>query len=194
MYFSYQQFAGSFKFFAPRDLAVRAKGDPTALATAVRYAIADADPDQPVSRLEPMENLLAVELGPRRLQTNLLAGFAVLALVLASVGIYGLLTYSLGQRIPEMGLRMALGARPADIRRLIMLSGIRPAIVGLAIGLPGAWFLARLMRGMLYLVSPLEPTAFSAAALTLTAVACVASYLPARSAARIEPMAALRLE
>jgi ABC-type antimicrobial peptide transport system permease subunit len=141
-----------------------------------------------------MEEILASELGPRSLQTNLLAGFAAFALFLASLGIYGVLSYTLSQRIPEMGLRLALGAEPADVIRSILASGLRPVVAGLAIGLPGAWLLARLVKGLLYYVSPFEPITFSIVTLLLVGVASAASYLPARSAASIQPMRALRSE
>jgi putative ABC transport system permease protein len=194
MYLSYRQFAASYGFFAPRDLAVRTSGDLAPLAAVVRRAVAEADPEQPVSRLQPMDSLLASELGPRSLQTNLLAGFAAFALFLASLGIYGVLSYTLSQRIPEMGLRLALGAQPADVIRSILASGLRPVAAGLAVGLPGAWLLARMVKGLLYYVSPFEPLTFSIVTLLLVGVATAASYLPARAAAAIQPMRALRSE
>jgi putative ABC transport system permease protein len=175
-------------------LVLRAKGDPLALVGAVRAQVYALDKNQPVSRLRTMEALVSESMGPRRFSMALAGGFAVLALLLAVVGIYGVIAYSVSQRFHEIGIRMALGARRADVLRLVVGQGFRLVLAGLALGLAAAFPLSRVLSRFLFDVSPSDPFTFAGIPLLLAGVALVASYLPARRAARIDPLTALRVE
>jgi putative ABC transport system permease protein len=181
-------------FFAPRDLAVRTAVEPLSLLPAVRQAIHEVDADQPISVVRTMDQVVGEETAPRRLGTTLLTTFAVLALLLAALGIFGVLSYFVAQQTPEIGVRMALGARPRDILALVLSKGLRLALAGVGAGLLAALALTRLMRSQLFEVSTLDPVTFIAVALSLPAVALLACSLPARRAARVDPMVALRCE
>src|SRR6185437_12897043 len=165
----------------------------------VRQAVHEVDPNQPVSEIRPMEELLSTELlstelAGRSMQAELLGAFAMLALLLASLGIYGVLAYSVTRRTPEIGLRMALGARQKDVLRSVVGSGLRLVALGLAIGLAAAFGLTRLIQSLLYGVTAADPLTFIGVAVVLMAVALAACYFPARRASRIDPMIALRYE
>jgi len=194
MYFSYRQPAGSFGYFTPRDLAIHVAGDPLRFASAVRRVIAEVDKDQPISHVQPMQALLDSEVAGRRVQAELLGAFAVLALVLASLGIYGVLAYTITQRTPEIGLRMALGAQEQDVLRSVMSQGARLTASGVVLGLGGAWMLTRLMRSLLYGVTATDMTTFIGSSAIFLLVGLSACYFPARRAARIDPTLALRHE
>ncbi len=176
------------------SLAVRAAGDPTALAGAIRNEVLQVDPEQPISQVKTMEQALDTFVAQPRFNMVLLAIFAGLALVLAAVGTYGVMAYSVTQRTHEIGLRMALGARTKDVLRLVLLQAIRIAGVGLAIGLIGAFIATRVLATMLYGVRSSDPLTFVVISLLLGGVAVIASYLPARRAAKVDPMVALRYE
>lgn len=191
MYFPVVQVTGSFTF-APRELVLRVKGDPMALAGAVRQAVWSIDRDQPVSNIRPVVEILADEMQYRRLGTTLLGGFAALALLLASVGIYGVLAYSVAQRKQEIGVRMALGARGRDVLILVIGQGMKLALAGVAIGVVAAFAMTRLLAGMLFGVSATDPLTFAGIVALLILAAFFACYLPARRASRINPMMALR--
>jgi putative ABC transport system permease protein len=189
-----QRQAARHPFHAPRDLVVRATAEPLSLVSSVREAIREADPAQPISNVRTMDEVLGRETAQRRLGATLVLSFAALALLLAALGIYGVLAYFVTQHVPEIGVRLALGARPADILGLVLKRGMRLALVGLAVGLAASYALTRLMTGLLYGVSATDPLTYVAVALVIAAVALAACLIPARRAMKIDPMDALRYE
>ena len=178
----------------PMSLVVRAAGDPDALATALRQAVLSVDPDQPIYNVRTMGRLLSDTTAPRRLSLLLLGAFAATALLLAGVGIYGVLAYSVTQRTHEIGIRMALGARRGDVLLMVFRQGLRLVLVGAALGVAAAFGLTRLMRSLLYGVSPTDPPTLGLVCLVLVGVALVACLVPARRASGVDPMIALRCE
>jgi putative ABC transport system permease protein len=175
-------------------LVVRASGDPASLASAVQSAIASLDRDLPVTDVLTMEQVVDRALWQPRFSTTLLAAFAGLAVLLAAVGIYGVMSYDVGRRTPEIGIRMALGARPADVLRSVLARGAGITAVGTLAGIGGALLLTRYLRTLLYHVSPNDPVVLAAAAALLGMVAMLAVWLPARRATRVDPLQALRSE
>jgi putative ABC transport system permease protein len=161
---------------------------------AIRRAVSAIDPALPISRVLPMEEVLSAAQSRPRLLTMLLTLFAVVALLLAAVGIYGVIAYSVAQRTRELGLRIALGAQPGDVLRLVLKRGVMLTVCGIALGLVGAWGLTRFLSGLLYGVTATDPLTFVAVTLLLGAIAVLASYLPARAATKADPMIALRTE
>jgi predicted permease len=174
------------------DVLVRASSDPLALSTAVRHAIRSVDKNATILRLNTLESQLGELSAQRRLNTWLLALFAALALTLSAIGIYGLMRYSVAQRTHEIGIRMALGARSADVLRLVIGQGMKLALVGVAAGLIVALWLTSLMTRLLFEVSATDPVTFGGVALLLVGVALLACYLPARHATKVDPLTALR--
>ena len=181
-------------FVAPRDLVVRTKGDPAQLAGAVRDAIWAVDKDQPISKVQTMDQVLATAVSRERFQTLLLALFATLALVLACVGLYGVISYAVVQRTHEIGVRMALGAQPADVLRLVINQGMLLTLIGLAIGIAGAFAVTRVMTEMLFGVTATDPLTFAGVPIILAVIALLACYVPARRAMKVDPLVALRYE
>jgi predicted permease len=181
-------------FMGPRQLVVRAAGDPLALAPAVRRAIWSVDPDQPVANIRSMTEVVDAELATRSTQLTLIGAFALLALLLAAVGLYGVLSYTVSQTTSEIGLRMALGAQARGVVGAIVRSALRTAIVGIAVGLIAAYALTRTIAAFLYGVSPADPATALSVAAVLLAVAAAAAFVPARRAAGIDPTIALRAE
>jgi putative ABC transport system permease protein len=175
-------------------IAVRTAGDPSRLAEPLARAVREADPDQPTHSVRSMEEVLAAATASRRFSMHLLGGFAFLALLLAAIGIYGVMAYLVNQRTREIGIRVALGARPASVVRLVVSYALGLAAGGVLVGIVGAAFLTRLIAGMLFGVSPSDPWTFAVIAITLLATALVATVTPARRAARVDPMIALRAE
>jgi len=171
---------------------VRTVGDPARFVPAIRAELRAMDSDQPILDLRTMDQVLENSVGHRRLTVWLLGGFAALALLLAMLGIYGVIAYSVVQRTAEVGIRRALGAQENDILRLLIGQGLTLAFIGTAIGTAGALALTRLMKGLLFEISATDPWTFAAMALLFVMVALAASYVPARRAVRIDPMAALR--
>ena len=178
----------------PRDIAVRAKGDPAALAPAIRQAVWAVDESQPVSDIQTLDDIVGGELKSRRLQMTMMSAFAGLALLLAAIGVYGVLSYSVTSRTSEIGLRLALGGDPARIRALVVRQGLALAAIGLAIGLGVAYWGATLMTKILFQVSPHNLRTFVAQAGVLAVACALAAYLPARRASRVDPVTALRVE
>ena len=152
------------------------------------------DPDLPVFNARPMTAVIADGVGAQRLTMLLLGGFALIALVLAAIGVFGVTAYTVSQRTREFGLRMALGANRPDVLRLVFAEGARVAVTGVAIGLVGAFALAGLMRSLVFEVDPRDPLTLAATGLVLLAVSLAACYLPARRATRVDPATALRME
>lgn len=175
-------------------VALRSNLDPAALISMVRREVQAIDPTQAADEFKPMHNLIAESVGARRLSLALFALFAVVALLLAAVGIYGLISYSVAQRTHEIGVRMALGAQRGDVLRLVIRQGMLLALIGVGIGLAGALALTRLMTTLLYEVSTTDPITFAVIAALLLGVAWLACYLPARRATKVDPMVALRYE
>ena len=176
------------------NIVARSAATPNAYATPVKKALASVLPDLPVSAVDTMENVVHNSMGGRRFPMLLLSIFSALALVLAAVGIVGVVGHSVTQRTHEIGIRMALGANTADVLRLMINSSMLWVFVGLAAGIAGSAGLTSLLRGLLYDVRPLDPLVLGGVSLLLAAVALLASYLPARRAARIDPIAALRCD
>ncbi len=173
---------------------LRTESDPAVMVKAAEQALWSVDPELPVFRAIPMDMLASQTLALRRASSVLISGFAVLALVLACIGIYGVMAYAVTQRTPEIGVRMALGARREQVLRMMLLRGLRLAAVGVAIGVAGALASTRLLASLLFEVGAMNPLVFALAAGLMLAVALFASYLPARRAAAIDPMRALRAE
>jgi len=180
--------------FAYLTLVVRARGDPAALAPAIRGAIHSLDQNIPLSEIQTMDHVVAEATGQSRFYLILLGAFAMVALVLAGVGIYGVMSYSVSRRTHEIGVRMALGAQGRDVLKLVVFQGIVQALAGVAVGLAGALTLSQFMAGLLYGTRPTDPVTLTAVVFLLGLVAVAASYIPARRAARVDPMVALRYE
>jgi putative ABC transport system permease protein len=189
MYLPHAQVADAFLV-----AVVRARHAPRALSNAVRRAVASVAADVPVYRVATLEELEARSLAGRRFTMRLLAVFAAIAVLLAAVGIYGVISYSVAQRTRELGVRVALGAQQGDIFRLVLQGGMRPALGGIAVGLTVAFWLTRFLRGLLYDVTPVDPLTFTCVVVLLLVITIVAHWLPARRALGVDPVVALRAE
>ncbi|HYM25000.1 MAG TPA: ABC transporter permease [Vicinamibacterales bacterium] len=176
------------------DVAVRTAGDPRALVTSLQEAVWTIDPDQPITNVKTLDEVLSASLADRRFNLILLACFAVLAVGLAIVGVYGVVAYAASERTREIGIRIALGAAPEDVVSLVVRGGLVWAIAGVAAGLAGAWGVTRLMAGLLFGITPTDPPTFAAIAAVMVLVSLGASYIPARRAAAVDPVRALRSE
>ena len=175
-------------------ITVRTSGDPASLAGTIRSAVRDVDPAQPVHDLQTMDQRIRESMGPQRFSTTLLAVFAAIAILLAAVGLYGVISYSVAQRTHEIGIRMALGARPSGIARLVLADALKLAGWGTALGIAAGLALTRFLSSLLYGAKPDDPITFVGVSLILIAVALLACYIPARRAAKVDPMVALRYE
>jgi predicted permease len=190
MYVSYQQEG----FFMPRDLVVKTDVDPLSLAATVRKTIWEVDKDQPVSNIRTMDQIAAESVARQRFSMLLFAIFAGVALLLAAVGIYGVMSYSVAQRRGEFGIRMALGAQKRDVLKLTIGKALKLVVLGVVFGLAGAFALTRLMASLLFGIGATDPITFAAISLVLVGVGVLASYIPARRATKVDPIVALRYE
>jgi putative ABC transport system permease protein len=189
MYFPYAQ--------APlrsMSLVVRTASDPESLTVPLSRTIAEIDPEMALADVRPLEEVVSATIATPRVTTSLFAVFALAALALAAIGLYGVLSYSVGLRVREIGIRMALGARRSDVLRRIVGQGVLLIGIGTALGLGVAFLLSRLLASLLFGTSPTDPELFLVALLALVAVAVLACYLPARRAARVDPIVVLRYE
>jgi ABC-type antimicrobial peptide transport system permease subunit len=173
---------------------VKAATDRVQLAQSVREQIWAVDKQQPVGGGFPLADLVDEELGPRRTQADMLGAFAGLALLLAGLGIYAVISFAVTQRTQEIGIRMALGAQPANVVQMVLGEGVRTMLIGIAIGLISALALARTVAHMLYGIAPSDPLTFVAVPIILAAVGLLACWIPARRATRVDPLVALRYE
>jgi putative ABC transport system permease protein len=180
--------------FSDMWIVVRAKGEPTQLSAAARQAVRDIDNALPAFAMTPLADVVSESIAQRRFSMLLIGIFAALALILAAVGLYGVVSYSVSQRTQEIGLRMAIGAQPRDVLRLVVGGGMKLAMIGAVIGIGGALALSSVMATMLFELTPLDLASYSGTALGLLAVAMVACYVPARRALRVDPIVALRAE
>ncbi len=189
-YFPFEQV----DFFAPDSLAVRTTSDPLAVAEVVRQQVRAVDRDEPVAAVMPLQQLVDADVSPARVQTLVLCAFAAMALLLASLGVYGVLSFAVVQRTQEIGMRLALGAGRGEVLRMIVMHGLKLFLLGIAIGLAAALALSRLMVHLLFDVSPADPLSYLSVTVLLAAVILLACYLPARRAMLVEPIVALRCE
>jgi putative ABC transport system permease protein len=180
--------------FGAFSVVLRATGDPMTLAGALRREVRALDPDLPVADVRTMDELIDGGTARERLSSGLLAGFAGLALLLASLGIYGVIAYASAQRAREFGVRIALGAGRSDVLRDVLGGALRLTTLGVAIGLAASFALTRVLQSQLYEVSATDPVVLTSIAVLLTGVALLASYLPARRATAVDPITALRAE
>ena len=186
-------YASVFQIFRVKvNLVVRTREEPSLMIKRVEDAIRSVDPQQTVTAAFTLDDAVSEAVARPRLLTVLLGLFGAMGLVLGALGIYGVLAYLVTQRTREIGVRLALGAQPGDVRRMVVGSGLRLAAIGVGIGLVGALVLTRLMQGVLYGVTPSDPLTFGVVAVGLLVVAALASWLPARRATRVDPLEALR--
>ena len=178
----------------PMQFAVHTAGSPTALTPALRSILKDLDPNLPLSDVQTMDEVVSKSMAPRRFNMFLITIFAAVALLLALVGVYGVLAYSVGRRTAEIGLRVALGATPAKVLTLIVGQGMRPILIGMGAGLLGAMGLSRFVSSLLFNVKPIDPVTYAAVALLVAIAAVLSCYVPALRALRVDPVAALRQE
>jgi putative ABC transport system permease protein len=172
----------------------RSRIDPAALAPALRHAVQLADPAGKIPSVKRMDEMLSDSVTQRRQRTYLLGAFAALSLLVAMVGVYGVVAYSVARRTHEIGVRMALGAQPGDVLRMVLGEGLKLALAGAALGLALTLWLSRALASFLFGVGPRDALTFAAASAILTVAVCVASYLPSRQATRVDPATALRRE
>jgi predicted permease len=196
IYFPFEQVPDKFMSMSATGttLVVRAHSNPLTIVPAVRQAVMGPWKDQPVFNVQTMEQVISTSIAGSRSRLVLLGTFAGIALLLAAVGIYGVVSYSVGQRAHEMGIRMALGARRRDVLRLVVGQGFRLALIGVLIGIIGALGITRFLSNFIYGVRPSDPLTFVAVSIILCSTALIASFIPARRATKVDPMVALRYE
>ena len=175
-------------------VVVRASGDPLALTASVRAAVREVDRDQPIANIRSMDQILSTMTGDARFRTLLLGVFAAVALLLSAIGIYGVIAYSVAQRTREIGIRIALGAQGRNVLGLVIGQGMKLALIGVGVGIAGAWAMTRVLSNLLFNVSATDPLTFIGVSALLALVALLACYVPARRAMKVDPMVALRVE
>lgn len=185
---------GFLPWYSPKDLAIRGTGDSAALVAAIRRIVAKADPEQPVSDVQSMADVVATDSAPRVVHLRVLGGFAALAFLLAVVGIHGLLSFAVSSRTQGIGVRLAVGARPANIFAMVLRQGAVLCGAGVAAGLAAAYGAGRAMQAALAGVRPDDPMAFLAGSAAAIIMALAGSILPAMRAARVDPLSAMRSE
>jgi putative ABC transport system permease protein len=188
-YFHHRQLS-----YTGMTVVVRSSVVPNQMVAAAREQVRTIDSEQPIFAVRTLEEIRSDSIAPERLNLTLLGIFAAVALALALVGIYGVMSYAVSQRIHEIGVRMALGAQPRDVLKLVVRQGMKLALIGVAIGLVAAFAMLRLMERLLFGVKAADPLTFTMVALLLIAVAILACYIPARRATKVDPMVALRVE
>src|SRR6185437_8494391 len=193
MYIPYRQADAMLPIFT-MSVVVRTANDPHSEASALRSAVHDLNPNQPLVNFRTMQENIATSVSDPRFRTMLLGIFAASALLLSIIGLYGLMAYSVAQRTAEIGIRLALGAQRGDVMKMIIGDGLKLVLIGVALGIGGAFALTRLLARFLYGVVPNDPATFVAVPVILAVVALVACWIPARRAMRIDPMVALRYE
>jgi ABC-type antimicrobial peptide transport system permease subunit len=176
------------------SILVRTAVEPESVLPAVRQQVHQLDPGLVVAQPRTLEEVVGRSTSERRFTVGLFIAFAALALLLAAIGLYGVVSYGVSQRTAEIGVRIALGATSRDVRRLVMMQGLKPAVVGVVLGMVSAAWAAQLLRSLLFGVTPMDPMTFAAVPPGLLAVAAVACYLPAVRAIRLDPTTALRAE
>jgi len=176
------------------EIVVQTRGNPLASVAAIRSIVVDLDPNLPIAEIRTFDELLQRSVGPQRFNATLLAIFSGLALLLATAGIYSVLSYATARRTPEIGLRVALGASSGTILRMIMLQGMRPALAGMVAGAVGAWLLSRYMATLLFEITPLDLPTYGAVTVLLLVTGLVACYIPGVRAMRTDPTIALRAD
>ena len=196
LYFPFMQLPDSVMALAPMGMGavVRSRGPQPGLIDSIRHSVQQVNSEQVVAGAQTMNELISISLASQRFSMILLGAFAGLALILSSIGIYGVVSYLVGQKTREIGIRIALGAQRSDVLRLVLGDGAKMVAVGLAVGLAAAFGLTRLMANMLFGVSTIDPLTFACVAAVLSSVALAACYIPARRALRVDPMVALRYE
>jgi len=175
-------------------VVARTDGDPLALAPAVRSVVRGIDPALPAASLDSLAHIVSDSVSQQRFSMLLLTLFAGIALFLAAVGLYGVVAYTVSQRTREIGVRMAIGASPADVLRLVVGGGMKLVLAGVVIGLAGAFSLARLLTAMLYEVTPADPASYAGTTIALLLIAALACVVPARRATRVDPLVAMHGE
>ncbi|HST23100.1 MAG TPA: FtsX-like permease family protein, partial [Blastocatellia bacterium] len=176
------------------NFVVRTDGNPTAIASSIRSTVSEMGPSVPIYSLQTMGDVVAASLVRPRLLSLLLGTFSIIAMTLAAIGIYGVMAYTVAQRTQEIGVRVALGATTQNVLAMILRQGLKITVIGLGVGLTGAFFLTRLMASLLFEVSATDPLTFALVGVSLTAVGLLACFVPARRAAKVDPMVALRYE
>jgi putative ABC transport system permease protein len=175
-------------------VVIRSSGDPLALTASVREAVREVDRDLPIANIRSMDQIMSSMSGDARFRTLLLGVFAAVALLLAAIGIYGVISYSVAQRAREIGIRIAIGAQNRDVLRLVVGQGMKLALIGVGVGIAGALAFTRVLSGLLFNVSATDPLTFVGVSTLLALVALLACYVPARRAMNVDPMVALRCE
>ena len=175
-------------------MIVKTTVDPVTLIGAIKREIRVIDKDQPIAQVQTLDDKLSESVAPQRFSLLLLSIFGLIAISLASAGIYGVMSYSVTQRTHEIGVRMALGAQPLDVLKLVVRQGMGLVVIGVGLGLAGAFATTRLMTSLLFEVTERDPVTFAVVTVVLTIVAFVACYLPARRATKVDPLVALRYE